>query len=296
MKNHLSIPEFYEQFPDEESCKRFIAHEKWNGKPTCPKCNLDKIYELKKARMDYKCASCKKMFSVKTGTIAEGSKLPLQTWLLAMYIMTTGRKGISSIQLAKTLGVTQKTAWFLANRIREACEKGYGFLTKEVEIDETYIGGRKSHNGKRGVYGKQPIFGMIERGGKVIARPIPDTRKRTIHDMVHNIIAKGSIVYTDDFKSYDGLEKQGYILKQVKHGSGEYVNGDIYTNTMESFWAVLKRGYRGTFHWWSFKHSRRYVNEFTYRHNHRELKGLEVIKQLVKDGVGKRLRYRELTA
>lgn len=178
MKDYMSIPEFYREFPDEETCKDFIVQERWNGNPVCPHCGHDKVYEIA-GGMSYKCANCKERFSVRTGSIMESSRLPLQTWLLAIYIMTTGRKGISSVQFAKELGVTQKTGWYLANRIREACADGKDPLTGEIEMDATYIGGKEGnkHASKRmhagrGTTGKQPVIGMMERGGKVMAEVV----------------------------------------------------------------------------------------------------------------------------
>ena len=228
----------------------------------------------------------------------ESSRLPLQTWLLAIYMMTTARKGISSVQFAKELGVTQKTAWFLSNRIREACTDGHVPLIGEVEIDETYIGGKeknkhasKKHPG-RGPAGKQPVMGMLERGGQVKARPIPSAHKAVLHHNIYMDIDRGSTIYTDEYKSYQGLK--GYHHEIVKHSAGEYVKGQASTNGIESFWALLKRGYIGTHHWWSIKHLHRYISEYSYRQNTRHLSGESVIANIISRGVGKRLSYSRL--
>ena len=299
MKYYMSIPEFYKRFPDENTCREFIVQERWDGHPVCPHCGHEKVYEIS-GGMSYKCSNCKERFSVRTGTIMESSRLPLQTWLLAIYMITTARKGISSVQFAKELGVTQKTAWFLANRIREACTSTKAPLLGHVEVDETYIGGKeknkhvsKKHPG-RGPVGKQPVLGMRERGGLVRAMPISGAHKTVLHKHINKEILKGSTVYTDEYKSYKGLS--GYKHETVSHSAGQYVNHQASTNGIESFWALLKRGYVGTHHWWSIKHLHRYISEYTYRQNTRDLSGESAIANIILRSVGKRLSYAGLIA
>lgn len=300
MKDYMSIPEFYREFPDEETCKDFIVQERWNGNPVCPHCGHDKVYEIS-GGMSYKCANCKERFSVRTGSIMESSRLPLQTWLLAIYIMTTGRKGISSVQFAKELGVTQKTGWYLANRIREACTDGVNPLTGEIEVDETFIGGKEGnkHASKRmsagrGTVGKQPVLGFLQRGGRVRAFPIRRTDKVTLHGAIHRNVEIGSKVYTDDHRGYAGLGGLFYGHETVSHSAGEYVKAQASTNGIESFWALLKRGYIGTHHWWSMKHLHRYVAEYVYRHNTIGLSGTKAIGKVLRNGIGKKLSYKQL--
>ena len=207
-----------------------------------------------------------------------------------MYYVLTARKGISAMQLSKELSVTYKTAWFMLHRIREACSKGDFKLSKVVEVDETYIGGKEDnkHASKklkagRGAVGKTAVLGMRERGGKVKAKPVSDTTKPTLQGAIHESVEEGATVYTDDHRAYLGL--QGYDHESVNHSAKEFVNGMAHTNGIESVWAVLKRGYNGTYHNWSKKHCHRYVNEFAFRLNEGNCE-IDTIDRMESLGIG----------
>ena len=274
----ISTYELLKMFPDAEAARRFIERQRWNGHVVCPHCGCDGNITVRKGKRlgYYRCRDCGGEFTVRTGTIFERSHVPLDKWLLAMYLVVTSRKRISSMQLSKELSIAQQTAWFLLGRLRECLGKapGDGKLRGIVEIDEAFIGGKEGNKhahkrvkAGRGTLGKQPVIGLRERKtGKSVAFPIPDTTKETLHGAIRSHVEPGSEIHTDEATGYANLP--GYIREHVKHSAGEYVGAnDVTVNAVESMWAVLKRGIYGIWHQVSVKYLRRYVNEATFRLN-----------------------------
>ena len=299
----ISLYEFFQQFPDEDSATRFFEQRRWPNGLACPHCGSIEVATIECGKpMPFRCRDCRKHFSVRTGTVLGESKLPLHKWLMAIYMLHTARKGVSSIQMAKELGVTQKTAWFLDHRIREAMKFRGGLFSGEIEVDEAYIGGKeknkhawkREHQGRGGT-GKQAVFGMRQREGSSIrAFPIDGTDKIQLQSAIVENIKRGSTIYSDSHAGYVGLT--GYPHFSVSHNVGEYVREQAHTNGIESFWAVLKRGYIGTHHQMSAKHLHRYVNEFSSRHSSARVDMIICMEQTIDGMIGRKLAYKELIA
>lgn len=304
-KSTISTLELFATFPDAEAGRLYFEGRRWPTGPVCPKCSgSDRI--TPRPNGFYRCNGCRLDFTVRTGTIFERSHVPLHKWLYAMYLLVTSRKGVSSLQLAKEIGVGQKTAWFLLHRLREACGNDLTVLQGIVEVDEAYFGGKekskhasKKRKAGRGAVGKTAVLGMRERGGRTKAMPIQGTDKTTLHAAVKSAVHADSALHTDEHAGYEGLAcafAGGHAT--VSHSTGEYSRAGVHTNSIESVWAVMKRGIHGVYHHASEKHLGRYVDEFTFRLNEGNVKRhtMERLASLSAAAVGKRLTYADLIA
>jgi len=299
----LSVYEFMDRFPTSSSARKYLEQVRWNGHPTCIHCSSERIH-IRKRTGYFKCLSCKKDFTVCSNTIFERSHIPLQKWFYAMYLVATSRKGISSLQLSKEIGVTQKSSWFLLQRLRESCKNdGIGLLRGIVEADETYIGGKEhnkhEHNklkSGRGMVGKTAVVGMRERGGKVKAQVVSKTDSFSIQTVIRSNVDQEAILCTDEHGAYKGLTE--YDHQVVVHSVKKFVDGMAHTNGIESVWAILKRGFYGIYHSFSEKHLQRYVDEFSYRLNEGNcnVPSIERLDALMRKTFDIRLTYKELIA
>ena len=300
----LSDKEFWQMFPDEETAEAWFIEQRWPGSNVhCIECGSDNVQQgAKRKRASFRCREkdCCKQFSTKTGTFMHSSPLDYRDWLFAIYQVATNLKGVSSMKLRRNIKVSQKSAWHMAHRIRKAFSTGNGNLfTGPVEVDETYVGGRRGNMPARkrkeltgrGAVGKVAVVGAKDRGtNQVSAQVVDDTSRATLEGFVKRNIVPGTTIYTDDATAYDDLPNH----QSVKHSVKEYVRGRVHTNGIESFWATLKRAHKGTFHRLSPKHLHRYVDEFVGRHNMRELDTLDQMALIARKMTGAQLRYRDL--
>ncbi|WP_421935894.1 IS1595 family transposase [Phenylobacterium sp.] len=298
-------------FADADKARAHLEATRWPHGPICPHCGV--VNEAtnvggKAARKGvYQCNACREQFSVTVGTVFESSKVPLNKWLLATYLMSSSKKGISAHQLHRTLGVTYKTAWFMAHRIREAMNPAdpapLGGQGKVVEVDETFIGGKESnkHANKRlaksdHLGGKQAVLSLVERDGRVRSFHVPRITAKTLRPIIVKTADRASHLMTDGARMYPKVGKEFAAHSSVDHAAGEYVRmGFHHSNTVENYFSILKRGVTGTFHHVSEQHLARYLAEFDFRYSHRSGLGIEDAErtdELLRNVAGKRLTYR----
>ena len=296
----ISIMELADMFPTEDAARDWFEQIMWNAKRCCGHCGSHKTRKGTHKTMPYWCSDCRRHFSVKTGTALASSKVPLRKWAFAIYFWVTNLKGVSSMKLHRDLKVSQPTAWFMLHRLREAWERPGDLFTGPVEVDETYMGGKRKNmsnaKGKeltgRGPVGKTAVVGAKDRkSNQVAAMPVEHTDAETLQGFISQNTKDGAQVYTDEATGYQGLP---FAHETVKHSVKEYVNGQAHTNGIESFWAMLKRGYHGVYHRMSPQHLQRYVNEFAGRHNIRDKDTIDQMNAIVSGLVGKRLLWKKL--
>ena len=300
----VTLVELMDMFPTEEAATEWFESIIWPNGRHCPKCGSERTSEASHKKMPYWCTDCRSYFSVKTGTAMQRSKVPLRKWAIAIYLCMTNLKSVSSMKLQRDIGVSQPTAWFILHRIREAWAlKSDGPFDGPVEVDETYMGGRKKNMSKakrretfgRGPAGKTMVMGAKDRDtNRVAAKVIERKDRETTQGFVAEHAAPGAKVYTDTAGGYSGMA--GFDHEKVNHNVAEYVRGMAHTNGVESFWSMLKRAHKGTFHKISPKHLQRYVSEFAGKHNVRDSGTLVQMRDTVAQLVGRNLLYRDLIA
>ncbi len=300
----LTLVQVMALFPTEQAATEWFEQVFWNGSRCCGHCGSLNTREVPNARpMPYWCPDCRKYFSVRTGTAIARSNVPLQKWAIAIYLCLTSLKSVSSMKLHRDIGVSQPTAWFMLHRIREAwARESGGSFSGPVEADETYFGGRRRNMRKsrrrqldgRGTIGKTAVAGIKDRpSNQVRAQVVESTNAEQLQGFVVNHSRSTATVYTDDCTAYQSLPMRH---ESVKHSVGEYVRNQAHTNGIESFWAILKRAHKGTFHKLSPKHLNRYVQEFAAKHNMRNSDTLDQMRATVAGLIGRNLLYRDLIA
>ena len=298
-----TLADFLGHFKDEETCKKHFTAIRFRDGEYCAHCGHKTVYSFSGGKR-YRCAKCRQDFTIKTNTVFGDSKLTIKKWFIDIYLLTTTSKGISSVQLAKHVGVTQKTAWFMDHRIRSTLKQNNGQLFGTVEVDETFVGGKAKnmHAKKRrekitgtGGVNKTAVVGLLQRGGEVRANVTEDVTTLSLEKQIVTHAKIGSQLYTDEAAAYSRISKI-YPHEVVRHAKGDFKRDEAYTNSIESFWAIFKRGYHGVYHQMSRRHLQRSVDEFAYRFNHRGDDSQQVFSDVVeKASLSVKLPYKNLT-
>lgn len=299
-----SVIQLLEYYKDENKCKALLAQQRWGKQAVCPHCASAKAPYI--TNRGYKCSEkeCGKKFTVTVGTVFENSKIKLRYWFAAIYLCTAHKKGISSHQLARDLGITQKSAWFVLHRVREMLQDSAPqMLSGVIEIDETFIGGKEMNRhtpkkqwkfGKKyKVKDKEVVLGILERNGRVLAKHLKDRKKETLIPIMVDVVEPGSTIYTDEYVPYKILAND-YIHDHTKHGQKQYVRGRVHTNTIEGFWSLLKRGIDGIYHSVTPKHLQAYCNEYAYRYSTRKQSDNDRFFETLKNSGNFKLPYKTL--
>lgn len=306
----LSIFDLQKMFPDEQAAIDYLAKILWHNGVTCPYCEGDNVKERKSRKNFYHCNPCNKDFTIRTETIFHRSHIKLHKWLYAMYLILTDRHGISTLELSKKLKISQTWAWFLEMRIRYACgNMPDKVLANIVESDEAHLGGKEKnkHANKklragRGAVGKTHVQGIRSRDGQLIMKVVESIDAHTLQGTITENVLPGSIICTDEAGAYNGLDTipdKKYVHKRVNHSAKQYVDGMAHTNSMESVWASLKRGFYGTYHWFSREHTQMYLDEVAFRLNinegHCQRDTVDRLESLIRGVKGRRLTWKMLT-
>lgn len=307
MDGTINLSKLAKYFSDETAARTLLEEMRWGKNPTCPHCGGLEPYRIvarkpgAKTRPGlYKCKACRKQFTVTVGTVFEDSRIPISKWLLGIHLISSSKKGMSAHQIHRNLGISYKAAWFMMHRLRYAMKGGplADLMKGTVEVDETYVGARSKRGSRRGRPGpdshKTPVVALVERGtGRVRAFPMHRVTSENLKEAVYANVDKSATLMTDDFYAYRSVGEQMAAHGVVKHANDEYVRGENYTNTVEGFFSLLKRGINGTFHHVSRGHLARYCDEFAFRYENRKASDGERAGKIVLAAEGKRLTYQQ---
>ncbi len=291
----MNLMKLIEEFGSDDECREYLTTLRWPNGMACLRCGSVDVTTLPKRNL-FQCSDCRYQFSVTTNTIMHDSHLPLRKWLLAIYLIVESKKSLSAAQLGRNINVQYRTAWYLAQRIREALKTPDAMLAGIVEVDETWIGGSAVGKGRHYMGNKSLVAGAIERGGEVRMKHVPSTSKKVLHAFIEDMISDDAeAIYTDEWRGYNDIGDENTRHETINHSIKEYARGDVHTNSIEGMWSLFKRGVVGSFHHVSKKHLERYLDEFEFRFNNRKNPYIfrEALKELID---APRLTFADLTA